>query len=49
MKILKKKYCCNGSITEGNIILQGDHRSELAIDLVSLLDIKRDNIEVHGY
>lgn len=49
LRNLKKKYCCNGSINDGNIILQGDHRSELKADLVSLLDIKSDNIEVHGY
>jgi len=49
LKILKKKFCCNGTIEENAIILQGDQRTNVANYLLNEKLCTRSEIKVHGY
>lgn len=49
LKVLKKEVChSNGNITDGEIIMQGDFRTEIKEYLIKNLGIKPESIEVHG-
>lgn len=47
---IKRTFCCNGSIQEGNVIqLTGDQRKEVAEYLVGKDIVERRNVIIHGY
>ena len=49
VKELRKKFSCNGSIKDGVISLQGDHRFDIRDILVKKELCKEEQIKIHGY
>ena len=48
-KEFKKRFCCNGSIEDDVIQLQGDHRDEVKRMLMKKFKVKEKNIKIHGF
>ena len=52
-KLIKKKFCCNGSIhdEEGKIYLkfQGDQRNNIKDILIKDFSVEEDSIIMHGF
>ena len=49
IKAWKKKFSCNGAIKTNVITLQGDKRDEIYNFCLEELEIKKDNIKIHGF
>lgn len=50
VKKMKKKFCCNGNICDGNVIqLQGDQRENCRNYLVNKKICLLENMRIHGY
>lgn len=49
IKEWKKTLSCNGAVKNDVITLQGDHREEIKKFCIDELEIKKDNIKVHGF
>ena len=48
LKVLKRKFSCNGSIDEDDYIwLTGDHRNELEAILIERYKLDKNSIKVH--
>jgi translation initiation factor 1 len=49
LKELRKKLNCNGSLKEGIMSLQGDHRDAMKLYLVNKGLCKLEQIKIHGF
>ena len=51
MKVFKKVFCCNGSLSDNDHVIQfqGDQRKNVAEFLVAEKLVSKENLKIHGF